>query len=230
MQYTEAQQKVITDAGYKLGADGKIRDGGKMVSAAMAEQIVAGNMFANFNMEDLKKKKARKAATGTVDLVAELDKIAPAIGLLKVGGTARIPVPKGDVFRKGKGGVEKKLDPLRSFVQSIVTKVNSVTQKDHPWSGRVFDIVSDDSKEFLWIARKEDTDEPHTRKTSPGRNGSKVPSREEALAASRAHFGEGKPSTEEKDATEAVAEKGEAIQVGGDHEPEQIEEAQVVTH
>lgn len=223
--------KIIEQNGFALNSAGKVTLGGRLVASALAEQAAAGNVMANFNLADLKKTKSK----GTVvDMEDELNKISPAIALLKPSLTARVPIPK-----KGAEGKDIK----RSFVMSVVTKLNSLTKHGGKWAGRTFETVSDPSGEYLYVARGEDIkpEEAPIRNTGgAGRKREGGKTLEQALADSKAHLdGDGKlPEGAIVAHTEggqtALAEGGEGgepakveqIEGGG----EQQEEAIVVKH
>jgi hypothetical protein len=233
---TEANNGII-GGGFKIDSAGKLRLNGKMVDKATAEAVQSGSIITGFSMEDLKRSKQKKAASAGKSILEQLNEISPSIGLLKVGMTAKVPMPKGDIIRKGKGGTEKKLDPKRSFVMSIVTKLNSITAKTGEWEGRKFDSASDDAGEFMYITRMEDAAEAHVRKTTAGRkkgttNGSKDSSLSAALEASRKHLDGDKGETvkpDDKDVKDA-----EVIMQGGEAETgtdaPKIEDATVIKH
>jgi hypothetical protein len=206
----------IEAAGFTVNDKNQVFENGKRVPAAMIPIIEAGRMLAagSFDINELRKSKQKKSAQGTTDLVAELDKIDPAIGMLRVGGVAKIPMPA-----KGPDGK----DPKRSFVMSIVTKLNNVTLKDKPWSGRVLEAVSDDAGEFVYVARLPDTDAPKVRKTPTARKPKDDLSA--ALERSRAHLDPNAAATQVLDGEPVVIAEGEAQQPT----PQQ-EEAIVIQH
>ncbi len=214
MDYTEAQLKTITDSGFRVNAAGKIMNAeGRLVSQAMAEQVVAGNMLSNFSMDELRKKKARKAATGTTDLISTLREMSPAIELLAVGQTAKIAIPKV-AAKEGK-------DPKRSFVMGITTKLNNVTMKGREWAGRVFDTASDDTGEFVYVARLPDTDAPRTRKAPSPRSAGSSQSADDRLKAAMAETAEAlDDDNSEANTNEDTAETTDAV----------LEDAVVVQH
>lgn len=151
----------IEAAGFKTDKNGNvITQSGHKVSKDVAEQVVQGNILSNFNLDELRKRKARAAATGSADLVSALNTISPAIALLQVGQTAKIAIPKSVAGGK---------DPKRSFIMGIVTKLNNLTQKGREWEGKVFDTLSDPEGDFAYVARLDDTDTPHVRKSGGGR-------------------------------------------------------------
>lgn len=176
-EYTEAQRKSIEAAGFRINAAGKIMNAeGKLVPQAVAEQVMGGSIIAGFDIEKLRKSRARQAANGNTDLVEALRKITPAIELLQIGQTAKIPMPKESANGK---------DPTRQFVMSIVTKLNNLTSLGREWAGRKFDALSDENKEFFYVTRLEDG-EAKERKASTGRKAKVASSNLEAAMASAA--------------------------------------------
>jgi hypothetical protein len=86
-------------------------------------------ILKNFDMDALRRERAKKAARGGKDLVEALRQISPDIENLKVGDTAKIAIPEGVGLRK--------------FVMSITAKLNNLTPKEAPWAGRTFAIAND---------------------------------------------------------------------------------------
>ncbi len=232
----------IIGGGFKLDSAGKLRLNGKMVDKATAAAVESGEIMVGFDMKKLKASKAKKSVAGGKSIVEQINDISPAIGLLKVGMTAKLAMPKSVPDRKGKGGVMVKLDPKRSFVMGVVTKLNSATSAAAEWAGRVFDSASDDAGEYCYVTRMPDTETPHVRKATgvkPGTSSKSSQSLEAALAASKAHLdgkgteGEGQQQQEGEPvdpgkAADTILDGGEVQTNGG--ETEVSEEAQVVKH
>lgn len=203
---------MIEQAGFKLDAAGKVRTAeGKPIKAEVAEQVLEGNILANFDINALKKEKARKSVSG--DLEEALNKISPAIALLSVGQTARVPFP--DQSNK------------RSFVMSITAKLSNLCAAGRKWAGRDFDTVSGDDG-ILYVARLPDLDEPKVRKTGGGRKKgsgkaasgkSASESLKDAIASAKVHLS---GDEDENDGGAAV--------MPDKQQPVVSEEAQVVTH
>lgn len=107
------------------------------------EPIIMG-VIKNFDMDALRKERARKAASGGVDLVAGLKEISPEIETLKVGETAQVEIP-------GKTLDEKKAN-LRKTVMSITAKIGNLTCQGGEWEGKSFDTVSDGEK-YIYVQR-----------------------------------------------------------------------------
>lgn len=99
-------------------------------------------MGKDFDFDAIRKERARKAASGGVDLETALRQISPDIEKLKVGQTAQIPIAKGTGLRK--------------FVMSITAKLNNLTPKGAPWEGRQFRVISDGA-DNVYVQRGEDT-------------------------------------------------------------------------
>lgn len=216
--FTAAQIKTIEDAGFKVGNDNKIREGGRLIAAAMYDGILAGDVFASFDMAALKKEKQQKAAKkAEVDLVAELEKISPLIGNMKQGMTIRVKIPE-----KGTDGK----DPKRSFVMSIVTKLNHVTSKGRDWAGRVFEAQANPEGTYVYINRYADTDTPHERKKPTGKKAGRE-TLAESLERARKHL----DGTGSEEQTAEAAAEGEAVVIGESNTGEIVkEDATVVKH
>lgn len=88
-------------------------------------------MGADFDFDSIRKGRQRKRARDGKTLAEELAAISPDVANLNVGQTCRIDIPKD----YGKS--------YRSFVMSIVAKVNNLTPKGGEWEGRDFDISGD---------------------------------------------------------------------------------------
>lgn len=106
-------------------------------------------ILKNFDIEALRRQKARKAASGGVSLVDAINEISPDIAKLKVGETAAVAVPKGI--------------KLRVAVMNIVAKLNNLTPKGGEWEGRDYAVVSD-GEATVYVQRGEDLKEPVERK------------------------------------------------------------------
>lgn len=194
---TEEQRKQIEANGFRIRNDGKIMNAeGKLIAQTVAEQVAAGGIIANFDINSLRKARARQAANGNVNLVEALKGIAPQIELLAVGQTARIPMPKSSPNGK---------DPTRQFVMSIVTKLNNLTAKGREWAGRRFDSMSDETKEFFYVTRLEDG-EPKERKQGTGRKGKAATNALQTALANAAEQLDGNDSEAETEAPVAAGE------------------------
>lgn len=181
--YTVEQRKTIEENGFRFRSDNKIIDNdGHLVPQSQVDHILNGSIVSNFDMAQLRKAKARKAATGSADLVASLREIAPSIEVLKVGQTAKIAMPKTSPNGK---------DPTRQFVMSIVTKLNNLTAAGREWAGRKFDSLSDDSKSFFYVTRLPDG-EAKERKSGGRTKSNKA---DERLAAAIAGADNPEPNT-----------------------------------
>ena len=202
-------KEAIEQAGFTVDQAGKVRVGGKLVKAEVAEAAARGGIIANFDPNELRRKKVNKAAQGGKSLVEALNAISPDIALLNVGMTAKVAIPK-----TAEGGK----NPLRSFMMGVVTKLNNVTQAGREWAGRKFDTLSDEDGEFAYITRLPDG-EPHVRKTPTSRSGAAAANSSnnlaEALAGARQHLS----GNSEEGKEEGQQEGGEAS-----------EEATVLTH
>lgn len=104
-------------------------------------------VLKNFDLGELRRKRARQAATGGMDLVAAITAIDPNIAGLKVGETVQLEIP-------GKNADERKAG-LRKFVMSITAKLNNLTPKGGAWEGRTFDVASD-GEEYVYVQRGDD--------------------------------------------------------------------------
>lgn len=103
-------------------------------------------VLKNFDMEALRKERARKAASGGVDLEDAINQIGDgAIAKLNVGETAQIPL-EGD---------ESDPNRVRKNVMNITAKVNNLTYAGAPWAGRQYKVMSD-GEEFVYVQRGED--------------------------------------------------------------------------
>jgi hypothetical protein len=98
-------------------------------------------ILKNFDMDALRRERARKAASGGVNLVDGINQISPDIGKLKVGETAALPIPAGSTLRK--------------FVMSITAKLNNLTPAGGDWAGRTFKVASD-GETTVYVQRGED--------------------------------------------------------------------------
>lgn len=85
-------------------------------------------IIKNFDMDALRKERAKNAAAGGVNLVDALREISPDIEKLKPGETAEIAIPAGMSTRK--------------HVMSITAKLSNLTPKGGEWEGRTFKTVS----------------------------------------------------------------------------------------
>lgn len=227
---TELNADAIVAAGFKVDAAGHVRNAqGQRVKSAVAELVSGGAIIANFDPAMLRKAKARKAVTGGKSLVEMLNEISPAIGLLNPGQTAKLTMPEK---------VEGQKDPKRSFVMSIVTKLNNLTQADREWAGRVFDCLSDEDGTYFYVTRLADTDTPHKRKPGGGR-GKADASKSNLTAAldkAKSHLGgDAEPNPDDAKVQEVAkdAADGKEVVIGqseGGSTETITEEAQVITH
>jgi hypothetical protein len=87
------------------------------------------SILKNFDLDSIRKARARNAARSGMDLVTALAAISPDIANLKVGETAKVDKPEGMGLRKA--------------VMQITAKVNNLVPQGGEWEGRQFDIVSD---------------------------------------------------------------------------------------
>lgn len=101
-----------------------------------------GTILQNFDLDSIRKARARAAASGGVNLVDGINQISPEIGKLKVGETAKLPIEGGKAN-------------LRKFVMSITAKLNNLTPKGGDWEGRQFKVVSD-GEAFVYVQRGTD--------------------------------------------------------------------------
>lgn len=148
---TGINKELIEANGFRVSNNGSVlTQNGQRVKNAVAEQIAAGVIIGNFDIDELKRRKNAKAANKgvTVNMVDELEKISPAIGLLEVGQTAQLAIPALP------SGSEK--DPVRSFVMQIVTKLNQLTSAGREWAGRQFDTLSSDDGSVVYVSRRLD--------------------------------------------------------------------------
>lgn len=99
----------------------------------------------DFDFESIRKARARRAASGGVDLATALDSISPEIGKLKAGQTAKLPV----------GGEATDKNRFRKAVMAITAKVNNITVKGAPWEGRVYRVISD-GVDSVYVQRGDD--------------------------------------------------------------------------
>lgn len=98
-------------------------------------------IIKGFDLEALRRERARNAARSGVGLVEGLREISPDIEKLKVGETAKIAIPEGTGVRK--------------FVMGITAKLNNLTPKGGEWAGRSFDIANDGAG-HVYVQRGED--------------------------------------------------------------------------
>lgn len=89
-----------------------------------------GKILKNFDLDAIRRQRARSAASGGVNLVDAINQISPEIGKLNVGETVELPVEGGK-------------PNLRKSVMAIVAKLNNLTPKGGEWEGRTYDVVSD---------------------------------------------------------------------------------------
>jgi hypothetical protein len=98
-------------------------------------------ILRNFDLDSIRKERARRAAAGGVNLVDAINQISPDIGKLKVGETAKLPIPNGMALRK--------------FVMSITAKLNNLTVKGADWEGHTYRTVSD-GESHVYVQRGPD--------------------------------------------------------------------------
>lgn len=99
-------------------------------------------ILKNFDLDEIRRKRARMAAGSGTDLVAGLNEISPDIAKLKVGETAKIEIPKGQTVRK--------------FVMSITAKLNNLVPVGGQWEGRDYGVLSDSEEGVVYVQRGED--------------------------------------------------------------------------
>lgn len=107
-------------------------------------------ILKNFDLDSIRRERARKAAGSGVDLVAGLSAISPDIEKLKVGETAKLQIPNYNKTDKDGHPVE-----LRSFVMSITAKLNNLTPRGGDWEGRTFKVLSDGER-YVYVQRGPD--------------------------------------------------------------------------
>lgn len=107
-------------------------------------------ILKGFDIDSIRRDRARKLAGSGVDLVAALAQISPEIAKLNVGDTARIEIPNYKNVDKEGRPVE-----LRKFVMSITAKLNYLTPQGGDWAGRQFKVISD-SERYVYVQRGED--------------------------------------------------------------------------
>ena len=103
------------------------------------------SILKNFDMNELRLERARRAARGSVSLEDGLRQIAPEIEKLKVGETAKLDIPN---FGNDDNATRK-------FTMSITAKTSNLTAKGGAWEGRFFDIASD-GMGALYVQRGKD--------------------------------------------------------------------------
>lgn len=108
---------------------------------------------SDFDFDAIKRARARRAASGGVDLETALNQISPDIGKLKVGQTAQLDIPKDMGLRK--------------FVMSITAKLNNITVKGQAWAGRTFRVASD-GEGHVFVQRGEDAKAPRVAQRRTG--------------------------------------------------------------
>jgi hypothetical protein len=126
------------------------------------------SILKNFDIEKIRKERAKKLAGGAVDLVAAINEISTDIAKLNVGETAKIAIPEGQGLRK--------------FVMSITAKLNNLTPKGGAWAGRQFKVISDGEK-FVYVQRGEDNKAPVERRRGNGGGRRKAVAPAEGAAA-----------------------------------------------
>lgn len=103
-------------------------------------------VLKNFDMEALRKERARKAASGGIDLESAIAEIGGgAITRLNPGETAQIPL-EGDASDENR---------VRKNVMNITAKLNNLTYAGAPWAGRQYKVMSD-GEEFVYVQRGDD--------------------------------------------------------------------------
>lgn len=120
----------------------------------MAGNKTQTGIIKGFNLDDIRKKRARLNASNGVDLLTALRAINPDIEKLNVGDTLPIKV--------------EKRENLRKTVMQIVAKLSNLTPKGGDWAGRKYDVVSDPETLIVYVQRGEDG-EPVERKRGTGR-------------------------------------------------------------
>jgi len=141
--------------------------------ATNQDGVVANQIIKGFDLDAIRKSRARLAASGGVDLVSAIDAISPLIGKLAVGETILLPIPEGSSKRK--------------FVMQITAKLNNLVPKGAPWEGRTYKVLSD-GENGVYIQRGEDAKEAVERKRGNGGGRRKAATGSEAVEAGKAHL------------------------------------------
>lgn len=137
------------------------------------------SILKNFDLDTIRRERARKAAGSGVDLVAGLNAISADIAKLGVGDTAKLEIPNYKNTNKDGHPTE-----LRSFVMSITAKLNNLTPRGGDWEGRTFKVISDGER-YVYVQRGNDLkgkDIPE-RKRSGRRAGTTAEQASEAVAS-----------------------------------------------
>jgi hypothetical protein len=102
-------------------------------------------ILKDFDLDTIRKARARRAASGGVDLVTGLRNISPEIEKLQPGQTAKLPV----------GGDANDKNRFRKAVMNITAKLNNITVQGAEWEGRVYRVVSD-GEDSVYVQRGDD--------------------------------------------------------------------------
>lgn len=153
-----------------------------------------------FDIEELRKSRARKAASKTgLSKVEGLAQISPDIAKLNIGQTAKVSIPGGR-------------DGLRKTVMGITAKLSFLTCKGGEWEGKDFKVVSD-GEEFVYVQRGPNLKGDDIKVRNPtGRP--KGSGKKKAPAAETVETTETETETPEE-AAEDVVDKGETISAKG---------------
>jgi hypothetical protein len=119
-------------------------------------------MGKDFDFDAIRKERARKAASGGVDLETGINQISPDIAKLKIGQTAQVEIP--DYKNTNAEGTPV---GLRKFVMSITAKLNNLTPAGAPWAGRQYKVVSDGAR-YVYVQRGPDLTAPVVRNRRGG--------------------------------------------------------------
>lgn len=114
-------------------------------------------IIKGFNLEDIKRKRARLNASGGVDLVTAINAIDPRIAELKPTETIKVASTP---------------DNLRKTTMGIVAKLSNLTCAGAPWAGRKFDVVSDPDDNVVYVQRGMDGEAKERKR---GRAGGRPP-------------------------------------------------------
>lgn len=119
----------------------------------------------DFDFDAIRRARQRKNQV-PVDLVGELNKIAPDIAALKAGETARIGIAS---IAKVLNVSDTDENRTRKAVMAITAKLNNLTPKGGKWQGRTFRVISDEN--YIYVQRGKNV-EPVERKRGGRRPGS----------------------------------------------------------
>src|ERR1044072_1274110 len=122
-------------------------------------------MGKDFDFDAIRRARQRKNQP-SVDLVGELNKLAPDISELKAGQTARITIAS---IAKALNVPADDKNRTRKAVMAITAKLNNLTPLGGKWAGRVYRVISDE--EYIYVQRGNNT-EPVARKRGGRKPGS----------------------------------------------------------